>query len=689
MRRIAALTLVWAIVFAMFARTVRAQEWKSLGPEGGDVRLLVADPRNAQTIYLGTSDGHLFRSTNGGARWSLLSRVGDRPDTVVMSLLVDHRDSKRIFVGTRTMRGEEGGLFRSTDGGASWKLAALRGQIVRAIAQSASQPDTFVAGTLDGVYRSQDSGSTWQRISPTGHADLLNFDSLAIDPQNPDVIYAGTYHLPWKTSDGGRTWTPIHTGMIDDSDVMSLAVDRWDSSKIFATACSGMYRSGNRGDLWAKIKGVPPTSRRTYFLHQHPSDPRTLYAGTTQGLWKSVDDGGTWKRMTPVEWSVIALIIDPKRPERLVAGTERRGVVISEDGGQTFRSSNQGFNHQQIMAFASDPERPERMLLVLTNAQERVLTTRDGGQTWTSIGAGFEPERMRHVFGAPGSWWASMNSGGLMTYDEKTGKWTRAGLLMPAKAAAPAVRTPATRSPAKKAAPPAKAAPAPQPRPLQLVVNDMAFGRDLWLAGTSQGILGSRDRGATWSEFSMAELKNVSVQSLRLSKDGKRMGAFTSRGIFVSPDLGQTWARADLPVPAEQITSLQELDDLTLVLVTRWGLFIKPHLAEAWRQAPLPDVHIHDAAVVGDTLLVSTHSRGLFTSTDRGNTWAAVETPVAAAYFPFLRPHMGDRGFVAASATESLHVIRVEGLRAARIAGNSPEAASPSSSQRAKSNQEQ
>ena len=67
--------------------------------------------------------------------------------------------------------------------------------------------------------------------------DLRNFDSIAIDPHDPSTIYAGTYHLPWKTVDGGKTWAPIHQGMVDDSDVMSIMVDQNNASHVFASAC--------------------------------------------------------------------------------------------------------------------------------------------------------------------------------------------------------------------------------------------------------------------------------------------------------------------------------------------------------------------------------------------------------------------------------------------------------------------
>ena len=136
-----------------------------------------------------------------------------------------------------------------------------------------------MAGTLDGVYRSRDASKSWERISPEHHEELRNLDSLAIDPRDPRIIYAGTFHLPWKTTDGGRTWHPIHDGMIDDSDVMSLLIDRSNPGRIFASACSGIYRSDNGAAQWRKIQGIPYTARRTYAITQ---DPRIRPACTRQ-----------------------------------------------------------------------------------------------------------------------------------------------------------------------------------------------------------------------------------------------------------------------------------------------------------------------------------------------------------------------------------------------------------------------
>ena len=268
------------VLMVLVAAAARAQSWKPLGPPGGDVRALAADPARPSRIFLGTADGHIFGSVDSGARWTLLGRASSRLDAVITAIVVDPRDGNVLFASSWTRDAATGGgVFRSADGGSTWSAAGLAGQAVRALAMAPSDPNVLVAGTLDGVYRSLDASKTWERISPEHHEELRNLDSLAIDPRDPQTIYAGTFHLPWKTSDGGRTWRPIHEGMIDDSDVMSLLIDGANPQRIYASACSGIYRSDDSAAQWRKIQGIPYTARRTYAIAQDPKQPAQRVRG--------------------------------------------------------------------------------------------------------------------------------------------------------------------------------------------------------------------------------------------------------------------------------------------------------------------------------------------------------------------------------------------------------------------------
>lgn len=655
------------VAFLCFSITAGAQLLQPVGPPGGDVRSLVADPRDARVLYLGTSDGHLFGSRDGGGRWQQLSRIGEGRDTVVMSLLVDSRDSRSLFAGTWSLSGAGGGVYQSKDQGQRWHLVGLAGQTVRMVVQSSADPEILVAATVEAVFRSKDSGRNWERLTPSGHADLRNFDSAAIDPRDAEVIYAGTYHLAWKTTDGGRNWTPIHRGMIDDSDVMDIEIDRTNPDRVFATACSGMYRSENRGELWSKIKGIPPTSRRTHLIQQDPQRPQTLYAGTTQGLWKSMDDGATWKRMTPVEYSIIGLVIDPRNPERLVIGTERRGIFRSEDGGTTFRASNEGFHHQQMVAFAVDATRPERMLLVLTNSAQPVQATADGGRSWFPLGGNLRIEELRRVYGAEGVWWAALRRGGLLRYDEKNRAWARAGTVKEVRAGAPA--KPA-KAPGKKGAAKAPAAAAVEvSRELNEVVYDMAFARTAWYVATFRGVLVSRDRGVTWREQATGSSAHAPVHSILVSADDAAIYALSPRMMIVSTDSGRTWSSHRVGFEDQGELRLHRLDAGTFAATTSRGLYLSTDGGREWKQSSLPELFLSDFVTVEDVYVVASRRGGLYLSGDKGRTWSQLAETVGEN-FPLLGRSEQTQMVLAASATEGLRGLRVSELRA-RAAGSS------------------
>src|SRR5207245_5992720 len=149
--------------------------------------------------------------------------------------------------------------------------------------------------------------------------------------KNPDVVYAGTWHLAWKTDDGGANWHRINRGMIDDSDVFSIIVDSANPSIVFASACSGIYKSSTAGDLFQKIQGIPFSARRTRVLKEDPSNPSIVYAGTTEGLWKTMDQGKTWKRVSNPEVVVTDVLVDPRNSQRVLLATARRIVLDSVD----------------------------------------------------------------------------------------------------------------------------------------------------------------------------------------------------------------------------------------------------------------------------------------------------------------------------------------------------------------------
>ena len=111
-----------------------------------------------------------------------------------------------------------------------------------------------------------DRGATWRRISAATDPEMQDITALAFDPADTNVLYAGTPHLPWKTTDGGATWHSISTGLIDDSDIFSIRVDPNHPQLVFASACSGIYRSDSGGEAGTRSRAFrAPIAARTSF----------------------------------------------------------------------------------------------------------------------------------------------------------------------------------------------------------------------------------------------------------------------------------------------------------------------------------------------------------------------------------------------------------------------------------------
>jgi photosystem II stability/assembly factor-like uncharacterized protein len=649
------------LLAGFFSLPAWGQVWRAMGPPGGDVRALGHDPREPSHLYLGTTDGHIFASADAGDRWRLLGRISPRFDAVVTAILVDPRDSRRLFVSAWMQDpAAGGGVFRSDDGGHNWRRIGLANQAVRALAEAPSDPDRLVAGTLQGVFTSPDAGLHWKRISPQADPELRNLDSVAVDPRNPQVLYAGTFHLPWKSTDGGRTWHSVHTGMIDDSDVMSILVDRRDPQRIFASSCSGIYRSDNGGALWEKIQGIPYSARRTTVIVQDPNHPATIFAGTTEGLWKSDDAGASWRRITPASSVINAIELPADRPGRVVLGTERRGVIASDDGGSHFHSANDGFNHRQVTAVAFDPRRPGRILVALANAPEPLLATDDGGAAWAPLGPGLAGRRLAGIYAAPNGWWVALADGGLMYNDPDRRAWVRRGTIVAASAAEP--RAESERGVSGRRRLPTTASGG---RTLGWLVDDMAFSQSRWFAATDHGLFVSGDRGAHWSLLPLGPLPNLPVQSVRASHDGRSLWVVSLRGLIFSHDAGRNWHWHDLPLSAGGALRLERVpgspEGETLVASARNGLYISRDAGRSWQQAAngLPGVAVEDFAVLGHLFVAALHLGGLYVSYDEGRTWSRLRGNLAAGLFAAVTAQDDGDTVLAASASDSLYSVQL------------------------------
>lgn len=665
------------------------RQWEVTGPWGGDVRALVASPADSNLLYVGTADGQIFRSGDGALMWERLKPGLEKRGLSVDNIVIDPRDANTIYAGAWAVaRDEEGGVFRSTDGGKHWKLLEGTKRLsVRSLALSPSDSSFLIAGSanddpnLNGVFRSTDTGKTWQRISPVGDKEIRNIESVAIDPLDTNVIYIGTWHLPWKTIDGGLTWKQTGykaVGMIDDSDIFGICVNPANPKVVFINACSGIYRSASAGEKWAKVPGIPFSARRTYKLLVHPTNPKVIFAGTSEGLWRSKDDGRRWTLLTSKTLVIRSIVVTPDKPNRVMIATDDFGVRASENLGDDFSDANVGFIHRHVLAIMPDATERGRLLASVFHdgSGGSVFASSDGGESWQSSSSGLAGRDVFSFYQMPDNAnviYAGTNSG-VYRSNDRGANWSFTGVDMTKKVEKAPVRTtrkkrasvtfppaavgryetvaasktasnqkskkPAQKRPPKKEKAPVVAALLPGFIQLTREVDDITSftgneGRTGLLAATLDGIYRTFDETKGWEKVVIDEYEaSGRVFSISTHKDTPRkIFAGTKQGLFVSNDGGVSWQHNDRGPSDMSVKAIAQdpRDAQLIILGTNQYVFRSTNGGRTWvrRGGGLPAGDFTSVVISPtnpDEVMAAEYSHGgVFRSMDKGYIWERVD----------------------------------------------------------------
>jgi photosystem II stability/assembly factor-like uncharacterized protein len=620
-----------AFVFALSCLQLHAVNWMPFGPDGGDVRSLVADPHDHAHLYMGTVTGWIYESRDVGGTWKRLAWVGKRDDLVLDSIVVDRANPRHLLVGAWVLGSSDGGLYRSNDGGASWEsVAGMRGQSIRALTAAPSDPKVVVAGTLQGVYRSKDGGENWALISPEGSKEIHEVESIAIDPADPQIVYAGTWHLPWKTTDGGTTWASIKQGIIEDSDVFSIIIDPKHSNVVYASACSGIYKSEDGGSKFVggvavnKTQGIPSSARRTRVLRQDPQNLNIVFAGTTEGLFRSGDSGATWLRTSAPEVIVNDVYVDPKNTNRILLATDRGGVLASNDGGYSFVPSNNGFSARQITSYIADAAQPATIYVGLVNdkAWGGVFVSDNGGLTWSQKSAGLNGLDIFSLGQASdGTVLAGTGHGMYRLQGEVWSPVTKVSLSEHSVGERVTEEKPVVASrPAGKgrSVAPKKTTQTVPAHSFDADVNAIARSGDTLYAATSAGILRSVTAGESWKLVEGPRQESWSFVAAAKSW----VIAATLRSAMLSSDGGQRWSSLRLPEPLEQVAAVAVDDMGGLWVAGREGVFISEDRGASW--GSLKNLSVRD---VNSLFYDAPTQRILITANNKNTIAFAVHVP--------------------------------------------------------------
>jgi len=403
--------------------------WRNIGPlRGGRTRAAAGDPTRPYTFYMAQVNGGVWKTDDAGRTWRPI--FDEQPTQSVGVIAVAPSDPNTLYVGSgeglpRPDLSVGDGVYKSTDGGATWTHLGLRdAQQIPMIAIDPRDPNRIFVAALGhpygpnrdrGIYRSTDGGRTFtavlQRDENAGGNDV------DIDPANPQIVYANLWEQrqgPWenaawtgnggglfKSSDGGTTWKPLTNGLPASVNQVNLAIAPSNSARLYAAVASnspnavGVYRSDDGGESWTKITNDPrPASRigggDLPVPVISPSNPDIVYMASTVSM-KSVDGGRTWVpfKGAPGGDDYQNLWVSPK-DENIVLLVADQGSVVTLNGGKTW-SSWYNQSTAQLYHVMADNAFPYRLCAGQQESGSACVASRgDWGEItmreWTPVG---------------------------------------------------------------------------------------------------------------------------------------------------------------------------------------------------------------------------------------------------------------------------------------------------------------
>lgn len=306
----------------------------------------------------------------------------------VVSIALHPTNANILYVATNDA------VYKSRDAGATWeRFPGFSARRVTTIAIDPQLPATVYAGTMgDAVYKSPDGGQHWlpHNVGLKEHVSFVN--QFVFHPRDNEKMYAATTVGAFYTKDGGREWEERMTGMKEVHIVVSIAISPKDPRVLYAGTTGGIYRSDDGAMSWKKINNglIPETELMAAMalginsIEIDPTHPDTVYAGSTKGLFRTINGGQQWERigLTLPDPFVSSLLVHPNEPAKLYVGGPG-GVWKSTDGGTTFHAMNKGLATLNIRTLAMSPRNPEE-LFAGTNGSG-LYHSLNGGEKWTPM----------------------------------------------------------------------------------------------------------------------------------------------------------------------------------------------------------------------------------------------------------------------------------------------------------------
>ncbi|BDQ12714.1 WD40/YVTN/BNR-like repeat-containing protein [Sediminibacterium sp. TEGAF015] len=688
-------------------------KWRSIGPfRGGRSNTGTGVKGDIHTYYMGTTGGGLWKTTDRGITWNNISD-GQFKTGSVGAIAVSESNTNIVYVGMgeHAVRGvmthHGDGIYKSTDAGKTWKKIGLEltQHIARVIIDPnnadivyvAAQGALYSSSTERGIYKTTDGGLTWKKIlyinEKTGAAEL------SIDAKNPNILYAAMWEhgrLPWKiisggpgsglykSTDGGNSWEKLSTGLPKEMGKMAIAVSPANSEKVYALIESdfdknagGLYVSNNAGKSFSQVSNEHKIIQRAWYyieVFPDPNNENTVYVLSAPAL-KSIDGGKTWENIQTMHGDHHNLWINPADSKNLVMADDG-GVTISFNGGITW-SSQSNMPTAQIYRINVDNLFPYNIYGGQQDNTSVKIASRtfSGGITnadWSASAGGesaflaFDPNNPRYVLG--GSY-----QGTIEVLDTKNNASTNIMaapiqyLAMDAKDMkyrynwnAPIIHSKhepgtyyhgahvllrtrdmgktweevspdLTRNEKEKQVKPGvpftnESVGAENYGTLSYVIES-PIEKGVMYTGSDDGLVYiTRDGGANWKNITPAGLAECLINSIEVSPfDKATVYIATTRykfndhtpGLYKSTDYGKTWTNISNGIPAGSFTRVVREDDKRKDLLyagTENGVYISYNGGKNWSsfQLNLPNTPITDLRVHQDNLIAATSGRSFW-----------------------------------------------------------------------------
>jgi len=428
--------------------------WRNVGPNRGGRSIAVAgSAARPLEYYFGATGGGLWKTTDGGTTWRPVSDGAFRSSSVgAVAVCEANPDVVYVGMGEVQFRGnvmEGDGVYKSTDGGKTWTHMGL--EDTRAIGRIRIHPtncDLVYVAALGhlfgrneerGVFKSTDGGKTWRKV--LYRSDRAGAVDLALTPSNPDVMYAGfweAYRTEWmlssggpgsglfKSVDGGETWTEITRnpglpqGIIGK---IGVSVSGADPNRVYAIIeadSGGVFVSDDAGATWTRVNDDRNMRQRAFYytrIYADPQDRETVYVLNVQ-FFRSKDGGKTFTTIRVPHSDNHDLWIAPNDPKRMINANDG-GANVSWNGGETW--TEQDYPTAQMYHVITTKHVPYHICGAQQDNSTACVPSNGNGDEWYAVGGGEsgyiapDPDDL-NVFYAG-------NYGGLLTrYDRATGQ---------------------------------------------------------------------------------------------------------------------------------------------------------------------------------------------------------------------------------------------------------------------------